>query len=100
MTNRITALGLYDYCITLEQEICQVWMHESRQVSKRKINWMSILFFVNRYSIIATAITMLVKDLHILSPTSRVRRVDFSPAHLIFVDVEFACIVVARKEYV
>lgn len=62
-----SALGLYDYCLTFNQEIRQVW--------QRKTNWISLLFFVNRYTIVATAIVILVKDLKFVSPVSKVSKV-------------------------
>ena len=60
----LSALGIYDYCLTFNQEIRQVW--------QRKVNWISILFYVNRYTIIATSIVILIKDLRFIPPTSLV----------------------------
>jgi len=37
----LATLGLYDYCLTLDREIQHIW--------KRKFNWVSVLFCVNRY---------------------------------------------------
>ena len=49
------ALALYDYLITLDQEVKQMW--------KRKLTWISLIFYLNRYGqLLAILLTILQTD--------------------------------------
>ncbi|KAI0685740.1 hypothetical protein BC835DRAFT_1420977 [Cytidiella melzeri] len=59
----LATLGIYDYLITLEQERRQIW--------KRKLSWISVLFVVNRYVTLATSFVMFIKDIPVVAPNSQ-----------------------------
>ncbi len=59
-----TALGIYDWLITLNQEYRQIW--------RRKISWISVLFVINRYVTLMTSFVMFVKDIPVVAPNSKV----------------------------
>jgi hypothetical protein len=60
----LSALGIYDYLLTLNQEVRQIW--------QRKLSWTSVLFVVNRYLTLATSFVMFVKDIPQVDPNSQV----------------------------
>lgn len=46
------AIVFYEYAITLDQEIEQIW--------NRKLSWTSALFFINRYCLVIGQIVLLL----------------------------------------
>ncbi|KAI0779188.1 hypothetical protein BC629DRAFT_1523079 [Irpex lacteus] len=59
----LATLGIYDWLITLNQEYRQIW--------RRKISWISVLFVINRYVTLMTSFVMFVKDIPVVAPNSK-----------------------------
>ncbi|KAJ3547393.1 hypothetical protein NM688_g5405 [Phlebia brevispora] len=56
MSSDLSALIWYDYALTFNGEIQQMW--------KRKFSWISLLYYANRYSLLINAVIVMLMQFH------------------------------------